>query len=306
MGLAMCLRLRRIRRQSLRMLPRLSRPSGSRTVSSPEFPRDIESQVPVVVRRTAPREVRNGGGNPVGHIDLNHVAPHEFFEANSHMIDVRIITRDTGDHLADKVHRATNPQPRAETQQKRIVTIDELRRQWIRIVDPDWLRVHRAEASDPARDNDAERGGIAVTEIVGAVDRRKKTDAQRSRRRLLLEVVLRKELDRPIVGAIDARLHAAHDAESVFEANLGSRIQPEEIRGETPETARPQRTPESMRDAKRALELRKPERGWQRGEREFRLTLGLRPTSVWQCLHAARPEASVVSKISLWMLVNVG
>src|SRR4051812_9770230 len=45
---------------------------------------------------------------------------------------------------------------------------------------------------------------------------------------------------------------------------------------------------------------------YARPDTRFRPPDGFRPTLVWQFVHARRPEESVVSKISCWMLENVG
>ena len=84
----------------------------------------------------------------------------------------------------------------------------------------------------------AERRRVAVAEVVGAVDRGVGGEPERERLGLLLQVVLAEELDRPIVGAVDADLAAGHDADAELHADHRARVEAEEVGGEAAEARR--------------------------------------------------------------------
>ena len=96
---------------------------------------------------------------------------------------------------------------------------------------------------------------------------------QRERVGLLLQVVLAGQLDRPIVGAVEADLAAGHDPHAELEADHRARVEAEEVRRQVAEVAFAKRPREAVGDAERALPLRQAQAGRQVDQRE----VGLRP-----------------------------
>ena len=84
-------------------------------------------------------------------------------------------------------------------------------------------------------------------------------------------VLLREEFDRLVAGPMNADLSASHDPETVFEANLGTRIEPEEVAHEIAEVAGAEWTAEPVRHPECAGEARNLERGRQADDGEVRL-----------------------------------
>src|SRR5688500_4503560 len=162
--------------------------------ASEELPRNIEPEIPVVVREPAARQLAHGGPEAVGDVELEGVAAGAFLDAERPVRDAGVEARYAGNDFPDDVHRGTHTQPGPEANHYGVVVVNELVRGGVAVVDPDRLDVHRAKPPERARDRHPERGRIAVAKIIGAVDRREHAD--RDGRPVLLEqVVLTAELD---------------------------------------------------------------------------------------------------------------
>ena len=85
------------------------------------------------------------------------------------------------------------------------------------------------------------------------------------------EVLLREEFDGPVARPVNADLSAGHDAETVFEADLCTGIESEELTGEIAEIAGAERAREPMRDPERAAEPWNLQGRGQPDDREVRL-----------------------------------
>ena len=88
---------------------------------------------------------------------------------------------------------------------------------------------------------------------------------------LFEQVLLREEFDGPVAGAMNADLGAGHDAETVFETDLRTAVESEEVAGEIAEVAGAERTAEPVRDPECAREPGNLERGRQADDGEVRL-----------------------------------
>ena len=134
------------------------------------------------------------------------------------------------------------------------------------------LHVERRQLTDYPREDHADRWRVFVLKVVGPIDFQQHRRVDRQSFALPHDAVLPEELDRLVAGAMNPDLAVLHDAEAILEADDRAVVEAEQIA----EKARRagvavQRTGEAVRDAKCALELRQPQRGRQRGEREVGL-----------------------------------
>src|SRR5262245_25540049 len=81
--------------------------------SSEEFPRDVETQVPVIVAGTATGQLRHLSAKPVREIELEDVSSGPLLDAKRPVIHARFVTRPRKE-LADDVHGRADAQACAE------------------------------------------------------------------------------------------------------------------------------------------------------------------------------------------------
>src|SRR4030095_9270433 len=109
---------------------------------------------------------------------------------------------------------------------------------------------------------------FGIVKVVRALERGERVDAHWTAAVLSQDFVVSEELDRSIVGAMDANLCAAPQPESIFETDLCAAVAAEEVVGEVSEIADAERSSEAVRDAERAPEFRDAQRRGQSNQRE--------------------------------------
>src|SRR5688500_3426863 len=172
--------------------------------------------------------------------------------------------------LPGQVDRRPHAQSGAQPDEKRRVVVTRKILE-IRVVHPDRLNVDSAVVAKLARDRQAERGGVVVAEVVGAVHTCQHAEAERGTAALVEHVVLAEERDRPVARPQDAGLQPARQAEAVLEADDGAIVEAEKVFRERPEVVLAERPQEPVRDAESAFHPRQPDRGWQIDKHEVRL-----------------------------------
>src|SRR5687768_11281113 len=103
---------------------------------SEEFSRNIEADVPGVTSHATARQLRHGGAEAVGEVDLEAVAARALFDAEAGMRRIRLVSKP-GDHFTNEIHRRAHTQPGAEADDERVVLLHDLRGKLVRVVDPD-------------------------------------------------------------------------------------------------------------------------------------------------------------------------
>src|SRR5262245_60037962 len=106
--------------QSSVSLPRMPPESlESRTASPPEFPRDVEPQKNVVFC-TAPCALTDRGPDPIGEVDLKHVAADQFLHAHGPVCPIRIITGHARCRFDDDIDSAPQPETSTKPDHERV------------------------------------------------------------------------------------------------------------------------------------------------------------------------------------------
>src|SRR5688572_30935044 len=172
--------------------------------------------------------------------------------------------------LPGQVDRRPHAQSGAQPDEKRRVVVTRKILE-IRVVHPDRLNVDSAVVAKLARDRQAERGGVVVAEVVGAVHTCQHAEAERGAAALVEHVVLAEERDRPVARPQDAGLQPARQAEAVLEADDGAIVEAEKVFRQRSEVVLAERPQEPVRDAESAFHPWQTDRGWQIDKHEVLL-----------------------------------
>src|SRR5207253_9967976 len=143
-----------------------------------KLPRDVETEVPVVLHRSASRDLRHRRAERVREIQLKEVAAGAFFNRDAAVRDARF---ESGARrgFTRNVDRRPYAYARADADHEGVVVVGDLARQRIRVVHPDRLDVERRDVADLTRYDRADRRRVAVLEIVRAFDRHQRGDVHR-------------------------------------------------------------------------------------------------------------------------------
>src|SRR5262245_47128345 len=213
---------------------------------SEEFSRDVETDEPIVAGLPAACQLGDRGAESVREVQLKAMTSCALLDAEAAVHRVWRIAKSR-DHLADQVHRRPYPQAPAQSHDERVVAlIGEFGRLRIRVVHPDGVCIERTVAPERAGDDRADRWGVAFGEVGQSIYGADDVDADLT---LLLaeQVLLPEEFDGAVAGPVYADLGAGHDPETVFEANLRTGIESEEVADQIAEVAGTERTAEPVR-----------------------------------------------------------
>src|SRR5688572_27915082 len=106
-----------------------------------------------------------------------------------------------------------------------------------RVVDHHRFQVKRRVICTRPPDDSSQTGGIAVSEVVGAVYSGKRVTRKGESVPLRCDLALREELDDTRRRAVKAHLRATHETVAVLEANLRPAVEAEQVFDEAAEIA---------------------------------------------------------------------
>src|SRR5687767_10623169 len=237
---------------------------------SEELPRDIEPDIPVVVVVRSARDLPEGRPESVREVHLEQVASGTPLDAEARLARSAIVASQPRRDLGDEVPRRTDAEAAADAQHHGVLVVGRIVER-VRVDHDDRFEVNRRIFVEVFREERADGGLIALLEVVGALNRRERVEAERRIVALVHEVVLAEELDAAIARAMHANLRAAHQAVPHFESYLSASVEAERVGQEIAEIPLTERPRESMGDAERPFSPRQPQRGWKRREIEVRL-----------------------------------